>query len=122
MRRVKVVQVEGRGEVTVKEISVLAAYQAWNSDDRLAGIKALFADAVQPSFDDIKAWYPSEIDQVLGAWLEVNDAFFSMAAKLQMDGAVKEVLAALTNSLSAAFAASLNRAMEMPGTTGGPSS
>lgn len=121
MRKVKIITIEGRGEVTVKEVSPLAVYQAWNADNKLEGIKELLADAVQPAFDEIKGWYPSEIDQVLAAWLEVNEAFFGIAAKLQLNGALRETVAALTSSLSAAFAASLKQAMEMPGTTDGPS-
>ena len=111
MRKVKIIQVDGRGEVTVKEISAMAVYSAWSAEDRLGELRALMADAVTPSFDEIKAWYPSEIDQVVAAWMEVNDAFFVTAARLKLDGVLKEIVASVVNSLSAAFADSFKTAM-----------
>ena len=123
MRKIKVVQVEGRGEVTVKEVSPWGLYQAWNAGaDKAGELLALLNDAVHPGFDEVRTWYPSELEQVVAGFLEVNEAFFGIAARLQLDGALREMLAALTNSLPAAFAASLKQAMATPGTTAGLSS
>lgn len=119
MRRVKIIQVEGRGEVTVKEVSGKALYNAWGAEDRLTELKALFADAVQPGFEEISAWYPSEIDQVVAAWMEVNDSFFSIAARLKVDGVLRQLLDTVASGLAAAFASSYDAATSTPGTTAG---
>jgi len=121
MRKVKVIQVEGRGEVTVKEVSPFAVYRAWSAEDRLEQLSALLEDSLQPSLEEVKTWYASEIEQVVDAWLKVNASFFGIAAMLKVDGVLREIVAAVTSSLPNAFAASLKQAIPELGTTDGPS-
>ena len=93
MRRIKTIQVDGRGEVTVREVSVKAVYQALSTDkDRLEQLKALVDDAVTPGFDEIIDWWMSEVEQVLAAFLEINSAFFGIARTLKVDGLVADLV------------------------------
>jgi len=119
MRKVKVINIEGRGEATVKEVSPWSVYQAWSSEDRSGELEKLLDDSLQPSFEQVKTWYASEIEQVVDAWLEVNAAFFGIAAKLKVDGVIKEMMAAVTNNLPSVFVDSLKQAMPELGTTDG---
>ena len=36
MRQSKIITIEGRGEVTVKEVSPLAVYEAWGAENMLS--------------------------------------------------------------------------------------
>ncbi len=105
MRGSKVINIEGRGEVTVKEVSAWGVHTAWRAEDRLAELKTLIDDAVQPGFDVIKTWYPSEQEAVLSALLEVNKAFFGMARTLRVDGLLEGIVTQLASSLPDVFAA-----------------
>lgn len=119
MRQSKIISIEGRGEVTVKEVSPLAVYEAWGAEDRLSELKLLFDDALEPGFDVIKTWYASEQEQVVNALLEVNRSFFGLARALRVDGLLTEAMTRIKDSLPAAFAASFKRAIGTPGTTDG---
>ena len=59
MRKVKIIQVEGRGEVTIKEISPFGLFQAYQSADKKVQLSAMVDDAVSPGFEELKTWYPS---------------------------------------------------------------
>jgi len=119
MRRSKVVQVDGRGEVVVKEVSPWAIYQAWQADDRIGELERLADECLDPGIAEIRTWYASEIEQVVDAWLEVNEAFFGIARKFRADGIVQGIMASLTECLPAVFADSFRSAMPMPGITDG---
>jgi hypothetical protein len=119
MRKVKVVNVEGRGEVTVKEVSPYAVYQAWGETDRMAALQQLLDDALSPSFAQVKTWYSSEIEQVVAAFMEVNDSFFGIARQLKADGLLAELVETISKNLPSAFASSFNQAMQTPGAMGG---
>ncbi len=121
-RKYKMITVDGRGEVTVKEVSPWAVYQAWQADERTEDLAALVADALQPSWQEIRGWYPSEIEQVTTAFLEVNASFFDLARRLKLDGLLDEVLKTAAASLPVEFAALFRQAMAAPGITAGPSS
>ena len=121
MRKVKVINVEERGEVTLKEVTPFSVYQAWNEDDRLKAFEALLEGAVSPPVSEIKTWYSSEIETVLSAFLEVNNSFFGIARQLRMDGLLTEFIKTLTGSLPGAFADSFKQAMSTPGITDGRS-
>ena len=120
MRKSKVVNIEGRGEVTVKEVSPWSVYQAWSAEDRLGSLEARASDAVSPGLDVIRSWYASELHLVLTAFLEVNSSFFEIARQLQLGGLLDEVIKSLSTTLPSAFASSFSQAMQTPGTTDGP--
>lgn len=122
MRKSKIITIDGRGEVTVKEVSPWAVYQAWGSDDRLQALETLAADALDPGPEVIRGWYASEIEAVIAAFLEVNQAFFGIARQLKLDGLLDEVIKSLSTGLPAAFAGSFHEAMQTPGITVGRSS
>ena len=63
MRRSKIITIDGRGEVVVKEISAWGVYTAWVADDRLAELRALIDDAANIRFK-ILPEYDSSIDPV----------------------------------------------------------
>ena len=119
MRLSKIISIEGRGEVTVKEVSPLAVYEAWGADDRFRELQRLLEDALEPGFDVIRTWYASEQEQVLTAFLEVNRSFFGLARALRVDGLLTEALTQIRSGLPAAFAASFRQAIGTPGTTAG---
>jgi len=110
MRNAKVITIEGRGEVTVKEISPLGVYQALKSaagpvDDLLT----LLDDAIEPPPREIAAWYPSEIKQVVTAVLAVNADFFVTARLLRLDGLLNEGERLLREVLPKRFAAAFSQ-------------
>lgn len=119
MRQSKIISIEDRGEVTVKEVSPLAVYEAWGAENRMEELKRLLEDALDPGFETIKTWYASEQEQVLTAFLDVNAAFFGIARALKVDGLLNEVVTQIGNSLPAAFAASFRQAIGTPGITAG---
>jgi hypothetical protein len=119
-RRVKVVQVEDRGEVTVKEVSPYGVWQAYQAkDDRIGQLVALLDDAVTPGFATIKTWYPSEQEQVIDAFLAVNSSFFEIARKLKVEGPITEIVKKLGSGLPELFADLFRKAMSEHGITAG---
>ena len=122
MRKVKIITIADRGEVTLKEVSPMAVYTAWSETDRLKAMEALVSDAVSPPVAEIKTWYASEIEEVLRAFLEVNNSFFGIARQLRMERLLDEMIKAVSGTLPSAFADSFNRAMSMPGDMAGLSS
>jgi len=122
MRRSKIIEVEGRGEVTVKEVSPLVVYEAWQAEDRVTAMKRLADECIQPGFDDIRGWYASEIQQVVDAFFEANSAFFALARTLKVDGLLEKMVETVADSLPVAFADSFRAVMSMPGITDGSSS
>lgn len=112
MRKVKVINIEGRGEVTVKEVSPLGV---WNSTRKegswLEMLKTLADDAVSPSVAEIATWYPSEIEQVVDAFLEINSSFFVLARKLKVDGLLDNLIKETATSFQLLYADSSREAM-----------
>lgn len=121
MRKLKIITIEGRGEVIVKEVSPLAVYRAWDEKARLKALEELVSDAVTPPVSEIKGWYASEIEDVIKAFLEVNNSFFGIARTLKMDGLLDELIRSVSGTLPSAFADSFRQAMSTPGTMDGPS-
>ena len=119
MRQSKVITIEGRGEVTVKEISPLAVYESLNAENRLEEMVKLLDEAVEPGFETIKGWYASEQEQVLKGVLDVNAAFFGIARTLKLDGMLGEILKQIGENLPAVFAASYRQAIGTSGITDG---
>lgn len=113
MRKVKVIQIEDRGEITVKEISPYGLYQAYQMKDKsLEQLQALVNDAISPGFAEIKTWYPSEQQLIIDAVLAVNDSFFAIARKLKVDGLITEMAKTLQNSLPPLYAELFKKGME----------
>jgi len=122
MRKSKIITIEGRGEITIKEVSPWAVYQAWQAKDRAEDMSALLTDALQPSWEKIRTWYPSEVEQITEAFMEVNASFFDLSRRLKLDGLLEEVMKTFASSLPDVFADSFKLAMKTPGITDGPSS
>ena len=121
MRQSKIITIEGRGEVTVKEVTPLAVYEAWGAENRFEELKRLLNDALEPGFDVIKTWYASEQEQILTAFMEVNRSFFGLARALKLDGPLVDLLRKISGSLPDAFAASFRQAIGTFGSTAGDS-
>lgn len=119
MRQSKIITIEGRGEVTVKEVTPLAVYEAWAADNRLEELEKLLDDALEPGFGAIRGWYASEQEQVLTAFLEVNASFFGIARALKLDGPLVDLLRKIGSSLPDVFAASFRQAIGTYGPTAG---
>lgn len=119
MRQSKVITIEGRGEVTVKEVSPLAVYEALNTENRLEELIKLLDDSIEPGFESVKGWYASEQEQVLKAVLDVNAAFFGIARTLKLDGMLGKILNQIGENLPVVFAASYKQAMKTLGITDG---
>jgi hypothetical protein len=121
MRNSKIIQIEGRGEVTVKELSVKGLYLAYQSDNKVQQLQSMVDDAVTPGFSELQNWYPSELEQVVDAFLAVNESFFAIARKLKVDGLIVELVKSLLDNLPPLFATLFNQGIATHGTTGGQS-
>ncbi len=122
-RKVKSIPIEGRGEVTVKEVTPWAVYTAFNSEDKKAEIVTLLADAIDRPWDEIKTWYPSEQEVLLDGFMEVNKSFLSMASKLKVEKLLGTIVTQTLNDLPDVFASLFKQAMEKQrGATAGASS
>lgn len=114
MRNSKIVVIDGRGEIMVKEVTPLAVLNALQSGDVTGQVRALFADAVDYQ-GNLLELYPSELDLIVGALLEVNAGFFAIAERLRLTGVIGDVAgmiqAQLRRILPEVFAASYGQAM-----------
>ena len=86
-----IVTIAGRGEITVKEVSPMAVLQAMQAKDAYAELRVLINDAVEFKDGDILALYPSELEQVVRAFLEVNKSFLTIADLLRISGMVGDL-------------------------------
>ena len=119
MRKVKIINIEGLGEVTVKEISPYAVYQAMNAENKIGELKAMALECVDLSEEKLAKLYSSELEQLVDAFLEVNSSFFGIARLLKADGLLAELLGTISKNLPSAFASSFSLAMQTPGTMDG---
>ena len=122
MRKIKALNIDGRGEVIVKEVTPWALYTAWKAEGRLKELRALLDEACEPGFDELKNWYPSEQQEVLTGLLEVNSAFLAMARTLKVDGLLRGIVNQIAETLPAVFADLFRQGMGALGTTDGASS
>ena len=122
MRKSKIVNIEGLGEVTVKEITPLAVYVAMTSPNKVEEITSLFVDCLDLPKEKIAKLYLSEIEQLIEAFLEVNNAFFVIVGKLGLEPLLGALVAELKTILPPLFADSYKTVMaKLPGIMAGAS-
>ena len=124
MRKAKIITIEGLGEVTIKEISPLAAYKAMDAADKIGEVMTIARDCiVMPTGKQLQELYPSEIEQIVDVFLEVNSSFFAIAEKLGIKGILESIKGEAGTILQQLFADSYKEVMaEMLGTTAGAAS
>lgn len=94
-----IVTIPGRGEITVKEVSPMAVLTAMQAKDIYAELRALIKDAIDYKDGDILALYPSELEQVVKAFLEVNKSFLTIADLLKVTGTVGDLASLIREKL-----------------------
>ncbi|MDX9894335.1 MAG: hypothetical protein RBS34_02750 [Desulfofustis sp.] len=120
MRKAKIIAIEGLGEVTVKEVSPLALYRAMNATDKVGETVSLLVDCVSLPREKLEALYPSEIEQLVDAFVEVNSSFLAIADKLGLKDVLVALGATAVKTLPQLFADSYKEVMDrQPGTTAG---
>ncbi|MGV0961859.1 MAG: hypothetical protein ACOYB1_18695 [Limnohabitans sp.] len=126
MRKAKIVNIEGLGEVTVKEISPFAVYQALNSKNTMDELRAIALDCISLSPEKMEKLYPSEIEALVDAFMEVNSSFLAISGKLGLKQAMDSIKDAMVSEISTAlpkvFADSYKQVMATPGITVGAAS
>lgn len=122
-RKAKIITIEGIGEVTVKEVSPLAIVLAMKEKNPVAEMRALVCDCISLPPDKAAALYSSEIEQIVDAFLEVNNSFFAVVDKLGLRAALGDLVQEMLLSLVSLFADSYRHVMaRMPGIMAGISS
>lgn len=119
MRKSKIINIEGLGEVTVKEISPYAVYQAMNAGSSMGELKALALECVSLPEEKLTKLYSSEIEQLVDTVLEVNSSFFGIARKLKADGLIIDAVKTMAENLPPLFADLYKQAMGRLGITDG---
>jgi len=121
MRKSKIIDIDGVGEVTVKEVSPYALYQAINGKDKVGELRAIAVDCVaMPSGKQLEKLWPSEVEQVVDAFMEVNESFLALAGKLGIKNMLIDMMMTVVETLPQLFADSYKQVMEsLPGTTAG---
>lgn len=124
MRKSLIITVKDVGEVTVKEVSPFALYRALNSADKAGEMISLLTDCVDlPEGKRLQDLWPSEIEQIVESFVEVNSAFLGIADKLGLKGMLVGLSAMVTQNLPTLFAESYRQVMESAlGTTAGAAS
>ena len=128
MRKVKIINIEGVGEVTVKEVSPFAAYHAMLAKNKMEELGKLAADCIlMPEGKALKNLYTSEIEQVVDAFIEVNASFLAVAGKLKLEATITAIMAGIAAEmqkfLPQVYVASYRRVMEkLPGIMAGAAS
>lgn len=122
MRKAKIVTIDGLGEVTVKEISPFAVYKAMSADKKGPELLALALDCISLPQEKVEKLYPSELEQLVDAFVEVNSSFLAIAGKVGLKQTITSMVAELSKTLPQVFADSYKLAMAMPGITAGTAS
>ena len=127
-RKSKIITIDGLGEVTVKEVSPFAAYNAMLAKNKIDELKKLAAECISmPEGKDLKKLYASEIEQVIDAFVEVNSSFLAVAGKLKLKAAIatitEEVVSELSKVLPQVYVDSYKKVMQrLPGIMAGAAS
>jgi hypothetical protein len=101
MRKVKVLPLEvaGKKEVTIKEVSPYGVYKAMLAEDKMGELTALALDCIDLSPEQLQGLYASEIEQLVDGAMEVNSSFLGIADKLGLKRTLTELAGKALNSL-----------------------
>ncbi|EKD36001.1 MAG: hypothetical protein ACD_75C01687G0002 [uncultured bacterium] len=124
MRKAKIINIEGVGEVTVKEVSPFAVYKAMSAQNKVDELMTLAVECVDLPKEKLQKLYLSEIEQLVDAFVEVNGSFLAIAGKLGLEATmtaiIKAILAELSTILPEMFAGSYKLVMaKLPGIMAG---
>lgn len=119
MRQSQIVNIEGLGEVTVKEVSPHAIYKAWGATNRVEQLVTLISGCVDVPKGRLEDLYASELEEILASFMEVNKAFFGIAGQLGLAEPLRAMLGEFSKILPELFASSLKEGITMHGTTAG---
>ena len=122
MRKSKIVNIEGVGEVTVKEVSPFAVYQALSAENKTDEIKVLAMECISLPEEKMQKLYPSEIEQLLETFMEVNSSFLAIAGKLGLKETMGSIVTEIFKTLPQVFVDSYKQAIAKPGITAGNAS
>jgi len=121
MRKSQIITIAGLGEVTVKEVSPLAVYRALSAKNKVEEITGLAVDCLSLSREQLEKLYPSEIEQIIEAVVEVNSAFLTIADRFGLKEPLSAMAREMIENLSRLFVGSYRQVMErMPGIMAGP--
>ncbi len=101
-------QVAGKNEVTIKEVSPYGVYQALQAEDKISAITALVEDSIDLTRDELKGLYGSEIEQLVDGFMEVNKSFLVVIDKLGLKQTMVELSNKALNSVPLLAAEMLN--------------
>ena len=122
-RQSKIITIDGIGEVTVKEVTPYAVYQAFTSKNKMEELRKLADECIDlPKDKELWHLYPSESEQIVDGLLEVNKSFFTIADKVGIKGMVGELQNSAAKILPELFASSLSMAIGKLGSTDGNAS
>ena len=121
MRKSKIITIENHGEITIKEVSPYAVYQALAADSKTRELLALAAECVSLPPEKLQTLYASEIEIIVDAFVEVNSSFVARAGKLGLKSVLSGIITEIVKNLPPLFAASLRQAMPPLGPTAGNS-
>ncbi|MBU1565582.1 MAG: hypothetical protein KJ630_08130 [Proteobacteria bacterium] len=120
MRKAKIINIEGLGEVTVKEVSPLAIYRAMSAGNKIEELLSLAGDCITLSPEQLQNLYPSEIEQLVDAFMEVNSSFLAIAGKLALKETIVAMAQEVSQLLPPMFAGSYKMVMaRLPGSMAG---
>ncbi len=121
-RKTKIIPIDGRGEVTVKEVAPYTVYSAMTAENKLDEILAIAKDCIDMDPEKQKSLYASEIEPIIDAFLEVNTSFLAIAEKLFVKDIAINALKEISKVLPRLFVDSYKEVMAKPhGITDGQS-
>lgn len=121
MQKTKTLPDIGGKPVTVYEVKTRDILALLNDKDkRLAdAAQELLPKCVSLTQDELLDLYPSEVDEVLAAFEEVNESFFGKIRALGIVDQLKMVAEMIGKSWCAQFAGQFRQAIATPSTTDG---
>jgi hypothetical protein len=113
-RRTKTIPIDGRGEVTVKEVAPYTVYLAMTAENKVDEILAIAKDCINMDPEKQKGLYASEIEPIVDAFLEVNTSFLAIAEKLFVKDIAINALKEISKVLPRLFVDSYKEVMAQP--------